>query len=355
VDAFRKGLRDRFLGVRQPPLIWDDAHRRCDFCARPGSGKHPWFSTTRGWSRPGYDEQEVDAFLNMAKLRLAAIKPDIESTLYRDGSIPTESLMSQPPTPSESSGQPLPQPQPQPWPQQGMQPPADGRVDPDGPVADAASTPTDGDIPGWTPPPWSPDAADTRPFWRRIPASWLIAGALVLLVGAFAGGYFNWSRSATGEREVAPDKPTQVLSGLPHDSKRRVDLRVGDCFDLNDPTADQIEDVKAVPCTTEHEFEVFYVGAMREGSYPTDAAAEQRNHGREVIDIEGSFWTYLDHNCIPAFRTYIGKSWYGGSDLDIYWLVPTDDAWRAGDRTVQCAAFNPVIYRLTESLRGTRQ
>jgi Septum formation len=114
-------------------------------------------------------------------------------------------------------------------------------------------------------------------------------------------------------------------------------------------------DVKAVPCTTEHEFEVFYVGAMREGSYLTDAAAEQRNHGREVIDIEGAFWTYLDHNCIPAFRTYIGKSWYGGSDLDIYWLVPTDDAWRAGDRTVQCAAFNPVIYRLTESLRGTRQ
>ena len=262
--------------------------------------------------------------------------------------------MSQPPTPPESSGQPLPQPQPQPWPQQGMQPPADGRVDPDGPVADAASTPTDGDIPGWTPPPWSPDAADTRPFWRRIPAGWLIAGALVL-VSAVAGWYLYASRSATGEPEVAPAEPTQVLSGLPHDSKRRVDLRVGDCFDLNDPTADQIEDVKAVPCTTEHEFEVFYVGAMREGSYPTDAAAEQRNHGREVIDIESAFWTYLDHNCIPAFRTYIGKSWYGGSDLDIYWLVPTDDAWRAGDRTVQCAAFNPVIYRLTESLRGTRQ
>ena len=94
---------------------------------------------------------------------------------------------------------------------------------------------------------------------------------------------------------------------------------------------------------------------MREGSYPTDAAAEQRNHGREVIDIEGAFWTYLDHNCIPAFRAYIGKSWYGGSDLDIYWLVPTDDAWRSGDRTVQCAAFYPGIYRLTGSLRGTRQ
>jgi hypothetical protein len=75
VDAFRKELRDRFLGVKQPP--------------RPGSRNRPgpkraWFSTTRGWSRPGYDVQEVDAFLNMAKLRLAAITPDIEFTLYRD-------------------------------------------------------------------------------------------------------------------------------------------------------------------------------------------------------------------------------------------------------------------------------
>jgi hypothetical protein len=181
-----------------------------------------------------------------------------------------------------------------------------------------------------------------------------IAGALVLLVGAFAGAYFNWSRSATGEPEVAPAEPTQVLSGLSHDYMRRVDLRVGDCFDLKDPTADQIEDVKAVPCTTEHEFEAFYVGAMGEGSYPTDAAGERRNHGRQVLLLDGAFWTYVDQNCMPAFRAYIGKAW-DDSDLDIYWLVPTDDAWRSGDRTVQCAAFYPGIYRLTGSLRDTRQ
>jgi DivIVA domain-containing protein len=78
VDAFRKELRDTFLGVRQPP--------RPGSRNRPGPKRatHPWFSTTRGWSRPGYDVQEVDAFLNMAKLRLAAITPDIEFTLYTD-------------------------------------------------------------------------------------------------------------------------------------------------------------------------------------------------------------------------------------------------------------------------------
>jgi DivIVA domain-containing protein len=78
VDAFRKELRDTFLGVGQPP--------RPGSRNRPGPKRatHPWFSTTRGWSRPGYDVQEVDAFLNMAKLRLAAITPDIEFTLYTD-------------------------------------------------------------------------------------------------------------------------------------------------------------------------------------------------------------------------------------------------------------------------------
>ena len=230
---------------------------------------------------------------------------------------------------------------------------------------------------GWSPPPWTADP-DAQ-AGRYIPTGWwrldgfqivglIIAG--LLPVGAVVGGHINASRSAPGEPEVAPAEPTQVRTGVAtpdeidesedlnwdeinHDGS--VDLRVGDCFDLKDPSADQSEDVKAVPCTTEHEFEVFYVGAMGKGSYPTDAAGEHRNHGRQVIDIDGAFWTYLDHNCIPAFNAYIGKSWYGGSDLDIYWLVPTDDAWRSGDRTVQCAAFYPGIFRLTGSLRGTRQ
>jgi Septum formation len=77
---------------------------------------------------------------------------------------------------------------------------------------------------------------------------------------------------------------------------------------------------------------------MGEGSYPTDDA----------------FGTYVTQNCNPAFGACIGKA-YDDSDLDIDWLVPTDDAWRSGDRTVQCAAFHPRIHRLTRSLRDTHQ
>jgi hypothetical protein len=189
-----------------------------------------------------------------------------------------------------------------------------------------------------------------RPFWRRIPASLLIAGALVL-VGVFAGAYFNWSRSATGEPEVAPAEPTQVRTGVATPDEidesedlnsdinidGSVDLRVGDCFDLKDPYA-EIEHVKEVPCSTEHEFELFYVGAVGKRSHPTlDAFAD-----------------YVVEYCDPAFGDYIGKA-VDDFDLDYDWLVPTEDAWRSGDRTVQCAAYDPNNSRLTRSLRGIRQ
>ena len=63
---------------------------------------------------------------------------------------------------------------------------------------------------------------------------------------------------------------------------------------------------------------------------------------------------YVVEYCDPAFSAYIGKA-PEDSDLDYDWLVLTDDAWRSGNRTVQCAAYDPNISRLTRSLRGTRQ
>jgi DivIVA domain-containing protein len=61
VDAFRKELRDTFLGVRPPPLTWDESR-----------GKQ--FTPTR--LRPGYKVEQVDAFLDKAEQRLAAMRSD---------------------------------------------------------------------------------------------------------------------------------------------------------------------------------------------------------------------------------------------------------------------------------------
>jgi DivIVA domain-containing protein len=57
VDVFRSAVRDTFLGGRRPPLTWP---------APPGKQ----FPT----HRPGYDVEEVYAFLDQAELRLAAVR-----------------------------------------------------------------------------------------------------------------------------------------------------------------------------------------------------------------------------------------------------------------------------------------
>src|SRR5271165_3388293 len=55
VDAFLDEIRDSFLGVRQPSLTSGELRGKC-------------FSTTR--LRPGYDEEEVDAFLDEAESKV---------------------------------------------------------------------------------------------------------------------------------------------------------------------------------------------------------------------------------------------------------------------------------------------
>ena len=60
VDAFREAIRDTFLGVGRSPLTW-----------RAPPGKQ--FTTTRRL-RPGYDPEQVDAFLDKAEPRLAAMR-----------------------------------------------------------------------------------------------------------------------------------------------------------------------------------------------------------------------------------------------------------------------------------------
>jgi DivIVA domain-containing protein len=78
VDAFRDAIRDTFLGVSGPPLTW-----------RAPPGKQ--FTTTRRL-RPGYDPEQVDAFIDKAERKLAAMEspdrppePLVSGTILNDG------------------------------------------------------------------------------------------------------------------------------------------------------------------------------------------------------------------------------------------------------------------------------
>ena len=75
VDAFRDAVRDTFLAVGRSPLTW-----------RAPPGKQ--FTTTRRL-RPGYDPEQVDAFLDKAERKLAAM----ESTDRPSGPLVSDALL----------------------------------------------------------------------------------------------------------------------------------------------------------------------------------------------------------------------------------------------------------------------
>ena len=170
---------------------------------------------------------------------------------------------------------------------------------------------------------WSATPA-AKPLWRRLPWGWVLT--LVLVGGGAIGGLiFNAGRDDTGE--IA--KPGDLTVG---------DLRVGDCYDLKDANAEEVDQVTARPCGVEHEFEMFFVGEVPAGTFP---------------DTDG-FLTFVDENCLSAFGAFVGTA-YADSQLDVFWLEPTRAAWTAGDRTIQCAVYDPSDARLTGSLAGSNR
>ena len=212
------------------------------------------------------------------------------------------------PTPgyAPTPGEPSPGPEPQP-------PVGAGQVPPSAEPSYWSSA-----GPGY---PAAETAAPQR-LGRRVPVGWLIF-VLLLGGGAVASFITNASRSDTGE--IVNDGDMMAT-----------DLRVGDCFDLKDPTAEEISDVTAKPCTDPHEFELFWTGSMPDGDYPTEAAFE----------------SFFETNCVGAFQPYVGKG-YLDSVLDIYWLTPFEETWDNGDQSIQCAAYDPNDSVLTGSLRNS--
>jgi Septum formation len=158
------------------------------------------------------------------------------------------------------------------------------------------------------------------PTARRLPIRLILIGAF-LLVPIVAGAISNASRSGSGEINKSGDLNAS-------------DLRAGDCFDLKDKNANQIGDVHAVPCTSEHQYETFFTGSMPAGTFPTESAMDD----------------WISGNCEPAYETYVGTA-YQDSHLEVYILTPSSDAWNNGDRSVQCSVYDPNHERLTQSLK----
>jgi hypothetical protein len=145
----------------------------------------------------------------------------------------------------------------------------------------------------------------------------------VLIVVALVGFWFSAGR---GEGGAITRSGNMAIT----------DLRAGDCFDLQDREAQEVDQVNAKVCGEPHQFEMMFVGDMPDGAFPSEAAMTD----------------YTLANCLPAFEAYVGLS-YEESQYDIFQFAPTEDGWNGGDHAMQCALYHPLDDELTESLRGS--
>ena len=160
--------------------------------------------------------------------------------------------------------------------------------------------------------PWSaaPAPESNRPGWLQLVLRFWWVGLLVIGGGIAAFNYLGGSR------------PIEEMA-------------VGDCFDLADSNAAEVDDATKRECTEPHEYEMFFVGDLPDGSYPSDS------------DVDLWVQTY----CFPAFADYVGLE-YDSSQLLASYFTPSEGGWNDGDHSVQCAMRDPNNAELTESLQG---
>ncbi|MDN0195523.1 DUF4190 domain-containing protein [Streptomyces sp. S.PNR 29] len=115
-------------------------------------------------------------------------------------------------------------------------------------------------------------------------------------------------------------------------------LAKGECFDAPGGSLEGFTyDVDEVPCKGEHDGEVFAAVKVPGGSYPGD---------EKVTRI-------ADDKCYALQHTYAMDTWAVPEDVDVYYLTPTRQSWRLGDREITCVFGNSDAKgTLTGSLRN---
>lgn len=115
-------------------------------------------------------------------------------------------------------------------------------------------------------------------------------------------------------------------------------LEKGQCFTTPGGSLQGVTyDVDEVPCAQEHDGEVFAAFDLPDGSYPGDAEITRA----------------ADDRCYALQDAYAMDRWALPADVDVYYLTPTSDSWRTGDREITCL-FGNTDERdtLTGSLRN---
>ncbi|MFJ3443344.1 DUF4190 domain-containing protein [Streptomyces sp. NPDC086081] len=144
----------------------------------------------------------------------------------------------------------------------------------------------------------------------------IVLWTVVLSTGAVSKAWEGFKEGAQGNRILTLDK--------------------GDCFDAPGGLEGDTYDVDPVSCAGPHDGEVFGVVTLPGGSFPGDA---------RITDI-------ADERCWALRDQYAMDSWALPADVDVYYLMPSRESWRWGDRAVTCVFGNTEAgAELTGSLR----
>lgn len=281
--------------------------------------------------------------------------------------------MSIPPPPGpERSGRPAdPQAPEQPSGPQPPRPPEDTRPDrpPHTPHPVPGTHPHGPHpVPG-APYPYQPWGQGYSPFNRPAPVNGLAVASLVLgilcfvpfvglVLGLFALGQIRRKGERGKEMAVAGSVLSSLglalwvlvlATGLLSDIRDGVEsaagggsaysLTEGECFDApGGYLGGYAYDVDQVPCAGEHDAEVFAVFTLTgHDPYPGDDRVE---------DLAGT-------RCYALRHAYAMDAWAVPGDVDVYYLTPTRESWRYGDREVTCLFGNTEERAgLTGSLRN---
>jgi hypothetical protein len=132
--------------------------------------------------------------------------------------------------------------------------------------------------------------------------------------------------------------PIDAASGESASEKSILSLEVGWCLnDVDQPIAQEMTDIPAVPCDQPHQSEVYAEIFIDEPSFPGVDA---------LVD-------FASENCTQAFESFIGLP-YIDSELSFHFYYPTANSWAVGDRSVFCVAYDPegdTAGSLEEALR----
>ncbi|MGN7965467.1 DUF2510 domain-containing protein [Microbacterium sp. 22179] len=151
-----------------------------------------------------------------------------------------------------------------------------------------------------------------------------IAGLAVSVLGALLAAVLSFvlvgSFSASGSADDVPGSEVIYAS----------DLEVGDCLPEG-LDGEEFFEVTIVPCDGPHVDEIYYEFDLPDGEFP----------GEEALADAAI------RECEPEFEDFADIA-YEESELDYWWLTPTETSWAGGDRTMQC-----LIYSYDGTVTGT--